>query len=259
MDKIILLLISIISWNSLAEDKIVVISMSEFPPYEFIEEGKIQGINYDTVSEVFRRAGYKTEFLPLPWKRALKLTESGDIDAVFSIKKSDYRKDQFIFSDPIMYTQDYFFKRKDFNIDVKDLDDLKPYKIAIVDKYFYGNKINKDNFPNLSPITSSIPEADNLRRLRAGRVDLSLCSIRTCNYWIQKYSKLFSNIDYIKSPAANSVKSLHIAFSRKDLARSNEIVQRFNEELAKYIAEGGTKRNISKYAPDSTLGIIAAE
>lgn len=253
MHKVTLVLFLMLSWLSLAEDKIVVIAMGEFPPYEFIEDGETKGINRDTVSEVLRRSGYEAKFLPLPWSRALKSVESGDVDAVFSIKTSVEREDKFIFSDPISYTQDYFFKRKDFDIKANNLSDLKSYKIATVDKYFYGNNFNKENFPNLSPIVASTPEVDNLERLSAGRVDLAICSLEVCNYWINKYPKLFANIDYIKSPVVSSDQALHVAFSRKDSTRSKEIVKRFNEELAKYIAEGGGKKNISKYTPSSSL------
>lgn len=253
MRRIILLLFLTLAWSSVANNKVVLIAMSEYPPYEFVEDGEVKGVNHDTVLEVLKRAGYEAKFIPLPFNRALHLVEVGDVDAMLSLVKSPDRQSKMIFSDPINYTQDYFFKRKDFVISVRSLDDLKKYKIATIDKYFYGNNFNKENFPNLSPIVSITPEVDNLERLSAARVDLSLCSIDVCNYWISKYPKLFANIDYIKFPVQSSIRSLHIAFSKKDSVRFNEIVKKFNEELAKYIAEGELKKNLSKYAPNSAL------
>ncbi len=253
MGKIILLLFLTLSWSSFAKDQVIYIAMSQYPPYEFVEDEETKGINYNTVSEVLKRAGYEAKFFPLPFNRAIRSVELGDVDAMISLKKSSDRQAKMIFSDPINYTQDYFFKRKDFTIKAESIADLKNYKIATIDKYFYGNSFNEDNFPNLSPIVSITPEVDNLERLSAARVDLSLCSIAVCNYWINKYPKLFSNITYIRSPVVSSRQSLHIVFSRKDSVRSNEIVAKFNQELAKYIAEGELKKNISKYAPNATL------
>ena len=243
MRKIILILFYyLLSIAAHAEDRIVTIAIRDFPPFEFLEHGKIIGINQETISEVLSRAGYEAKFIPLPWKRALASVESGDLDAVASIRKSPDRAESFIFSDPIMYTQDYFFKNKNLNITPKDLDSLKSYNIGIVDKYFYGPNFNKENFPKLFPLTSSSPELDNLEKVESGRIDLALCSVNICNYWVRKYPKLFTNIDYLKSPSADSTHPLYIAFSKKDLARSNEIIKKFNAELAKYIAEGKIKK-----------------
>ncbi len=250
---ILALLYCSLSLNTLAEDKTVTIAVTDFPPFEFLENGQMIGMNHDTISDVLSRSGYKAVFVPLPFKRGLTLTESGEIDAIASIKKSSDRIDKFIFSDPLIYTQDYFFKKKTFNSKLDNIKDLKPYRIGIVDKYFYGDNINKENLPNLAPITSTIPEVDNLEKLKADRVDLVLCPINVCNYWINKYPKLFIDINYAQSPILNDKQTLHIAFSRKNGLRSEEIVKKFNEELARYKAEGGVKKNIIKYDPNADL------
>lgn len=257
MRKIILaLLYLLIPFAILAEDMVVTIAIRDCPPFEFIENGKTKGINYDTISDVLKRAGYEAKFIPLPWKRAISLVEAGGIDAVASIRTSPQHEERLIFSAPIMYTQDYFFKKKTFDIKIKDMSELAPYSIGLVDQYFYEEAFNKKNFPKLDLITSLSPEVDNLEKLKAGRLGLAVCSINICNYWMKKYPKLFNDIDYIKSPVADSVRSLHIAFSRKNSSRSEEIVEKFNKALAEYIAEEGIKKNIAKYDPDAELAII---
>lgn len=246
----------IISCRIFADDKVVTIAVREFPPFEFLDNNKITGINVTTITEVLKRAGYEAEFIILPWKRAIASTENGETDAIASIKKTSERDNSFIFSKPLMYTKDYFFKSKNLNITPRSLNDLKSYNIGIVDKYPYGTAFEKENFPKLSPITSLTPEVDNLEKLQSGRVDLALCPIDICTYWLNKYPKLFSDIDYLESPSADSDQALYIAFSRKNSFRSNEIVENFNKELVKYIAEGKVKRNILKFAPENDLKSI---
>jgi polar amino acid transport system substrate-binding protein len=241
----------LISFNAFASnDNAVMIAVRDFPPFEFLDNGVVTGVNHKTISDVLERAGYTPIFIPLPFKRALDLAEKGEIDAIASIKYSPEREQNFIFSKPIMYTQDYFFKNKKLTINPKSLNELKQYNIGTVDKYVYGASFYNTNFPNLHPITSSTPEVDNLEKLRSNRLDLALCPIHICLYWLHKYPKVFADIDYIKSPSVDAIQALYIAFSKKNTTRSQEIVEKFNKELAKYIAEGNLKKNLKLFSID---------
>lgn len=242
------LFILFISFSVFAnEDNTVTIAVRDFPPFEFLENGIITGVNQKTISDVLKRAGYNPVFVPLPFKRALILAEKGELDAISSIKSSSEREKIFIFSKPIMYTQDYFFKNKKLSIHPKSLDELKQYNIGTVEKYVYGTSFYNTKFPNLYPLTSATPEIDNLEKLRSNRLDLAICPINICLYWINKYPKGFADIDYIKSPAADSIHALYIAFSKKNIARSQKIIDNFNKELVKYIAEGNIKKNLKLF------------
>lgn len=242
----------LISFNAFAnDDNTVTIAVRDFPPFEFLENGVITGVNYKTIRDVLERAGYSPVFVSLPFKRALSLAEKGEVDAIASIKLSPERENNFIFSKPIMYTQDYFFKNKNLKINPTNLDDLKPYNIGTVDKYFYGITFYNTNFPKLRPITSSTPEVDNLEKLKSNRLDLAICPINICLYWIHKYPKVFADIDYIKSPTAeDAIQALYLAFSKKNTVKSQEIVEKFNSELVKYIAEGNIKKNLKLFDLD---------
>lgn len=241
------LLLCVISFTAQADNQVVRIAISDFPPFEFFENGKIEGIDKQTISDVLTRAGYQVEFYPLPWKRALMLMDSGEMDALASIPKNSDTESLFIFSKPIMYTQYYFLKNKSLTIEPKNFSDIKNYNIGIIDGYFYTDKLNNTEFLQLSPITSPTPDVDNLQKLNHGRIDLVACSIHVCKYWLNKYNTLFSNIDYLTSLTIDDGHTLHVAFSKKDSARSNEIVAKFNTELSKYIEEGNIEKNITQY------------
>ncbi|MGB4191936.1 MAG: transporter substrate-binding domain-containing protein [Rickettsiales bacterium] len=245
-----------IAWNSAyAEDKIIKIAIGDFPPFEYLDNGKVVGINQLTISEVFSRIGYKAEFYPFTWKRALSLTESGDMDAIASIQKSSERESKFIFSNPIMYSQFYLLKKKDKNIEINSFSDLEKYNVAIIDDYFYGQEFAQANLSNLAPIASATPDVNNLEKLDKERVDLVVCSKHVCEYWINKYNNLFSDINYISSFPIDPGHMLYLAFSKNNLEKSQELVQKFNAELAKYIAEGNIEKNIQNN-PDNKAILV---
>lgn len=251
MRYILILCIYFFTTTAKADDKTIRIAIADFPPFEYYNNDKVEGINIQTIKDVLSRAGYSVEFYSLPWKRALISTESGDMDALASIIKSTTTEPLFIFSKPIMYTQYFFLKNKNLSITPRNYNDIKNYAIGTIDQYFYGENFASESSLQLFPIASPTPDVNNLEKLNHGRLDLVACSIHVCKYWLQKYGKLFDNIDYLTSLTVGNEQTLHLAFSKKNPARSNEIVTKFNEELAKYIEEGNIEKNIAQYSNDN--------
>lgn len=247
MIKNILLISSILTSSlALSEEKIVKIAICDFPPFEFHENGKVIGLDADIVNQVFNRIGYKTEITNYPWKRALEMSKTGEADAIMSIRKSAEREADYIFSDPISVTQNYFFKMNNKEIQAENINDLKAYNIGIVRGYVYGKIFDEANFPNLSEATSDTPELQLLNKLASGRVDLIACEINVCNYIINSNKEL-SNIAPMKNIKLADPENFYIAFSRHDINKSTNLVSLFNQELAKFLAEGKRDELLNKY------------
>jgi polar amino acid transport system substrate-binding protein len=237
--KIVAIWVLLLSVTSVANDNIVNIAVSNHPPFEYIgEDRSVSGIDIDIVTEVFKRAGYKVEFSLLPWMRAIDLVTKGKMDAIASIIGSSKHSNMFIMSDPIAYSQNFFFKKKSLKVKPKDFDDLRQYSIGTLINYPYGKKFDQANFPHIEVMASTSPMIDNLKKLEAGRVDLIVCELLTCNYFINKYPSKFVNIDYIESLPVNDVMPYYIGFSKNNSIRSEKLLKIFNDELKKYIAEG---------------------
>jgi polar amino acid transport system substrate-binding protein len=71
------------AWSSEPID-VVVFSDEAYPPYSYAENGEARGI----YAEIFRKAfaqmpEYRVQIKPMPWKRGLKMLESGDGFALF--------------------------------------------------------------------------------------------------------------------------------------------------------------------------------
>jgi polar amino acid transport system substrate-binding protein len=238
LKRIIAIWIILLSVTAIANDKIVTISVSEYPPFEYTgEDGNITGIDVDTITEVFKRAGYKVEFTMVPWLRALDLVTKGKVDATASIKHSSSHDAMLMPSDPISYTNNFFFKKKNLKIEPKNIYDLKLYSVGIIAGYPYGKKFDQVNF-NTETISSREQVIGNLKKLSAGRIDLFACELPSCKYFINKYPDKFSEIDYIESLSIDDVSSYYLGFSKKDPIKSEKLLKIFNAELKKYIAEG---------------------
>jgi polar amino acid transport system substrate-binding protein len=247
MLKIIMsFLLCIASSAAFADDKMVRIAITNFPPFEWQENGKTVGADADTALQVFTRAGYKVEFVLVPWKRAVSSTENGEFDALMSIKATPEREQKFMFSDALAYTQNFIFKRKDFEVNATKISELKPYKIGTIDGYAYGAEFDNAGL-NLEPMISADPELSNLRKLKKGNIDLIVCEVNVCSHLINTHQQELKDLEHIKSLPIDMVQEYKIAFSRKNAKRSEQILKDFNAELKKYVDEGLRNKSFEKY------------
>ncbi len=244
---IYLLLLPIFSF---ASDNIVKIAFSEFSPFEYLKNGKATGFTIDLLTDIFEAAGYKPDFIFLPWNRALEVAKLGEVDVILHLKKSEEREKYFIYSDPMIYSEQYFFKKKTLDIHPTNFAEIRSYNIATVNGYFYGKDFNNAKLEHLVPIYSSEPTIANLRKLVAGRVDLVACQVNVCNYFIDHNKQEFADIDYINSLPIDESEPSYIAFPRANLEKSEILLKIFDVGLKKYIAEGKKAELIKKYNLD---------
>ena len=55
---------------------------TEFAPFDFIEDGKAVGFNYDLLAEVSKEMGIKFTFVALPWESVIPGLDAGKFDMV---------------------------------------------------------------------------------------------------------------------------------------------------------------------------------
>jgi len=246
--RIIAIWAILLSISATADDKIVTFVVNDHPPFEYIgENGEVTGINVDIITEVFKQAGYKAEFTLLPWLRALDLVTKGEVDGLASIVYSPEHNKMLMLSNPIAFSQNFFFKKKSLKVKAKNFDDLRRYSIGTLINYPYGEKFDQADFPNIEVMASTSPMVDNLNKLEAGRVNLIVCELLSCNYFINKYPERFVDVDYIESLPVNEIMPYYLGFSKKNPIRSAMLLKIFNDELKKATMDGKTAEILYKY------------
>lgn len=113
----------------------------DYPPYEYLQNGKATGIAVEVIQEASRRAGFRSlTFSFYPWKRAVGMVKSGEKDFLFNAGKNRERQKWGYYSKSILILQKYvLFKRKDDNIAVNNhFNNVADYNIAVRRGYLYG-------------------------------------------------------------------------------------------------------------------------
>ena len=82
-----------------------------YPPYQFREDGQIKGIDYETISQVFRVMQMSVHVDLLPWDECLHRVDAGEADGVFQITKTRERESRFLFSDLLRVEETALFSK----------------------------------------------------------------------------------------------------------------------------------------------------
>ena len=82
----------IFSFSAFASDTLrLCVSDSNWHPFVIIENGNVSGAYIDILMESIKAFPLDIEFIPIPWKRCLQLTESGDFDGIAGVSYQDKR------------------------------------------------------------------------------------------------------------------------------------------------------------------------
>lgn len=77
----------------------------DYPPYIYAADQNLQGISIDLLSTLLTETNIKAEINIYPWKRALRLVEAGELDAVFPALKTLERERYLQFMDDVFYEE----------------------------------------------------------------------------------------------------------------------------------------------------------
>lgn len=142
----------------------------DYPPYAWKDaNGKVRGVSSEIISTLMRRAD--VEVLPLqilPWARALAITLRNDNTCIFTAARTKDREGLFQWVGPIATFDWVFFARRQDNIKISSLEDIRALRVGT---YFADASINMlSRYDIRANITSSIKS--NPLKLKHKRIDL---------------------------------------------------------------------------------------
>lgn len=148
------------------------------PPYTLGQVGGLSqgGITQKLLDAIFRRLDLKYEIQLVPFARAIKSAQAGKSDGLPLLMKNEERVQFLLFTDPILENKEvfYFSTEKTPHFQWTDYTDLKGLTIGLVNGYTYGEHFLAAIKQYDLEILYAKDTTENLRRLIAGRVDLTL-------------------------------------------------------------------------------------
>ncbi|KRW71427.1 amino acid ABC transporter substrate-binding protein [Pseudomonas sp. TTU2014-105ASC] len=214
----------------------ITLQTDSFPPFNMGPNGKgfargddVQGIDADTVRDIFHRAGIAYNLtLRGPWNRLYEQTQQQSAHGLFSVARTPQNAAQFKWVGPLAHHASVLLAPAASGLKLDSLAQAKDYQIGShangsVSLYLESQGITPSN---------SLNDAENLRKLLTGRTDLWAVADPVWRHYVRQQgvdeSQLRIALSYRSEP-------LYLALSPDT---PDEVVKRLQKALDEVIAEG---------------------
>lgn len=112
----------------------LIIVTEEYPPFNFTAGEKRQGIATDTLIEMLKLSGSnqsRADIAFLPWARAYNLAVNNQNVLLYSTTRTEAREKLFKWVGPILRSKFVLFARKDANLKIDSIRDIKERKLNV--------------------------------------------------------------------------------------------------------------------------------
>lgn len=184
-----LLLVVLFLFSPLAEAKKIVFASDPYPPYIHEENGVPQGMALKELTRILGVSADKIEVRIVPWKRALKMAETGEADIIGPMQV-DPQKTYLVYTHRVFMAEEalwtlrsnHSLKRTKW----KDLQEFKTYNMGIVLGYEYGDPFGTYRSSPTAKKVEVKDVAEGLQRLLKGEIALFICNTEVLKFYAQK-------------------------------------------------------------------------
>ncbi|GAK50247.1 extracellular solute-binding protein family 3 [Candidatus Moduliflexus flocculans] len=222
----------------------------DWKPYEFRQEKELTGYSVEVVQQVFKQMGIEISSLEIfPWARAEWMVFNGELDALFSVTKSQKREEACFFPSEALAQSDWvlFIRKSDVGqLKFDTLEDLKGKQIGVVREHAYTPEFweflkREKNYEEVAA------DAQNFQKLAAHRVDYVVSEYAVGMSLLNELGLIDKIVALAESPLKRA--ELFIMFSKKTV--SAEIVAQFSETLRQFKTTLAFQEIAAKYLRDA--------
>ena len=225
----------------MADLKSPLIVADPYPPYQYLGDGRMLGLDHDLVVNAFKSVGVYVRIELHPWDECIRLLDNGTADAVFQMVRTPEREEKYLFSDLLRKATIMLYRSKSFNFrlrgDSEIEDQLQGYRLGLVKGYSYGPQI--DGLRGVVKIEVEDQEG-LLNGLVNGSFDLALID-RGVSVYLMDRLGLKGKLEEVEG--FKITRDLYVAFRRDKEA----LLTSFNMGLKKIRLNGMYQRIFRKY------------
>ena len=213
--------------------KLVMVTEATFPPYEYMENSKIVGIDPEIVGEIARNLGYTLVIQDMKFDSVILAVQTGKADiAASGITVTEDRKKQVNFTVPYVTAAQVIIVPK--KSPIKTPEDLKGKRIGVQqgttgDTYVRKNIGEPERYDNGALAVAA---------LRAGKIDAVVLDSEPSKVHVSEHP--------------NEIMLLPVPLTHEEYAfalnkNNPKLLKAFNDELVKMRASGRLQQILDKY------------
>jgi len=184
-----------------------------WPPYNITPDTDDPGYIIEIAKNVFDAAGYRVEYIKMPWTRAVKDTRRGQFHGIIGATVAD--APDFIFPEHEQGVSEYvFYTLKSSDWVYKGLPSLEGKLLGVVSDYSYSEQLDAyikahNQSERVQVIYGQNPLEQNLNKLLANRISVFIDD-RTVTEYVSTGLKVR---EQIRAAGVVSSMKIYIAFS----------------------------------------------
>ena len=165
-------------------EKLIVGTSPDYPPFAFIEKGQTVGLDIDIMHELARRLNRPVEFRAMEFDLLLPELQMGNLQLVVGgMTATPERAERIFFTEPYLIGGEVVMLSKN-DLNVQNLADLKNYKVVVNAGYVPDTYVTKNGIEPLR--VASV--ADALFLLEVGQADVFVSSKTALVYFLKNLS-----------------------------------------------------------------------
>ncbi|MCK4825578.1 transporter substrate-binding domain-containing protein, partial [bacterium] len=121
---------------------------TSWPPFNFFEKGKPQGLSIDYMNLLAQKLNLQVEYITGPsWNEFMEMIRSHKLDVMLNIVKTEDRTKFILFTDPYIKNPNVIASKKDFSYET--MEKLKGKTVALPQGFFYEEVLKKE-YPDIN-------------------------------------------------------------------------------------------------------------
>ena len=182
------------------------------------------GISKKIIQAAYNSVNINVEFIAVPYARALRMVEQGQVDGAFNVTKQKSTLEKFHFGEvPILKTSASFYYHIDSAMNFLSTSEmLKDTSVGVIIGYEYGDNYerNKHRFKEVKVAN----QAQLIQLLRKKRIDVAIMFDEVVK---SKLENMKLSLDDIRKGHINHESDIHVAFSKaKDTAKAMQLLDK---------------------------------
>jgi polar amino acid transport system substrate-binding protein len=207
----------------------------DYVPYVYLDSNnKLTGFSTELVQAAMKEEGITKGIVITPWTTIYNKLQNTPNYIAFSVGRNAERENKFIWIAQVGTYTGSIYGLKNNEAAIKNLNDLKKYKIGTVKEHYTQQYLLKQGFVEGKNLFSIDSDNSNVQKLIDKKIDFLIANSRGIDYIVKNNSnfsekiKVFYTIEELGLPA-------YLAASK---GTSQEIIDKFTEGFNKIKANG---------------------
>jgi polar amino acid transport system substrate-binding protein len=191
----------------------ITVAADPWCPFNCIPGSSRQGYMVDLLAKILAPHGYAVKYIALPWSRAIRSAEHGDIDGVVAAGEEDGAR-LLLHKTPMGVSMQAFATRIGESFEWNGTASLGARRVEVIKNYDYGDAVNQwitQNPRQVEYATGESPLETSFKKVLARRSDVVINNGSVMAYTLKQMDLLEA---FTMKPTGNNV-PLYIGLSNK--------------------------------------------